>query len=209
MAPLLAIVLVLSGCTGRKKLVTTTVGTTIHTTVTATRSAPPPTFRPTPASTVGPLTPEQQPAPGEVEKACPYILSSFEQGPNSIADLEGDRVYRTTVLTTMKPVGCRFYFWASPYEAITEIAARTFPTSLQAHNAIVLTGQTGTEAQGRRNIVPGVDAVLYRTAFYGVDGTRDWACVFAKGRVMVIVRTQRKDTSLNALLIAQTIAPKF
>ncbi|MDT4910575.1 MAG: hypothetical protein QOI69_3816, partial [Pseudonocardiales bacterium] len=36
-----------------------------------------------------------------------------------------------------------------------------------------------------------------------------WACVFAKGKVMVLVRTQRKDTSLNALLIAQAIAAKF
>jgi hypothetical protein len=33
--------------------------------------------------------------------------------------------------------------------------------------------------------------------------------VFAKGKVLVTVRTQRTDTSFNALLIARAIAPKF
>ncbi|PZS17424.1 MAG: hypothetical protein DLM57_08365 [Pseudonocardiales bacterium] len=209
--PLLLLVatLALAACTRSHTQVTTTRDTTVHNTVTSTRSTPRPAFVPKPATAVAPLTPGQSPSAGEVEKPCPYILSSFEQGPNSMADLEGDRVYRTTVLTATKPVGCRFYFWASPYEAISEITARTFPTSLEAHNAIVLTGQTGTQAEGRRDIVPGVDAVLFRTTFFGPDQARDWACVFAKGKIMVTVRTQRKDTSLNALLIAQAIAAKF
>ncbi|MFN2519393.1 MAG: hypothetical protein ABR604_10220 [Jatrophihabitantaceae bacterium] len=206
----LVVTLALSACTGRKKqVVVRTVDETVHSTLTQTRTASPTTFRPAPTTTVTPLEPGQQPAAGEVEKACPYILSSQDQGENSLADLEGDRVYRTTVLTATKPVGCRFYFWASPYEAIAEIAARTFPTSLAARNAMVLTGQAGSQVQGKHNIVAGVDAVLYRTRFFGPDGARDWACVFAKGRIMVTVRTQRKDTSLNALLIAQQIAPKF
>ena len=148
------------------------------------------------------------PGGGEI-KACPYILSSQDQGENSLADLEGDRVYRTTVLTAMKPVGCRFYFYAGPYEAIAEIATRTFTSSLDAHDAMVLTGRAGAQVQGKHDIVPGVDAVLYRTRFFGPDGARDWACVFAKGRIMVTVRTQRTDTSLNALLIAsRAIAPE-
>lgn len=199
---------VLSSCTAQQHVVTTTRDTTVHATVTETSKAPPP-FKPKPATTLAPLVPGQQPAAGEVEKACPYILSTQDQGPNSMADLEGDRVYRTTVLTTMKPVGCRFYFYAPPYEAIAEITTRTFPTSAQAHDAIVLTSQTGTAAEGKKDIVPGVDAVMYRTKFFGPDGASDWACVFAKGKVMVLVRTQRKDTSLNALLIAQAIAAKF
>jgi hypothetical protein len=62
---------------------------------------------------------------------------------------------------------------------------------------------------GRKDIVPGVDAVLYRTKFFGPDGKRDWACVFAAGRTMVIVHTQRDDTALNALLLARAVARKF
>jgi hypothetical protein len=199
----------LSSCTPKEHVVTTTTETTVHATVTETTPGPSPTFKPKPATTLPPLVPGQQPAAGEVEKACPYILSTQDQGPNSMADLEGDRVYRTTVLTTMKPVGCRFYFYAGPYEAIAEITTRTFPTSGEAHDAIVLTSRTGTAAEGKPSIVPGVDAVVYRTKFFGPDGDRDWACVFAKGKVMVVVRTQRFDTSLNAVLIAQAIAPKF
>jgi hypothetical protein len=199
----------LASCTPKKDgVVTTTRDTTVHATVTETSQGPP-TFTPKPATTLAPLVPGQQPAAGEVEKACPYILSSQDQGPDSMADLEGDRVYRTTVLTTMKPVGCRFYFYAPPYEAIAEITTHTFATAAEAHDGIVLTSRTGTAAQGKTAIVPGVDAVVYRTKFFGPDGASDWACAFAKGKVMVVVRTQRKDTSLNALLIAQAIAPKF
>lgn len=204
-----ALTVSLASCTPKKPTaVTTTRDTTVHATVTETSQGPP-TFTPKPASTVAPLVPGQQPAAGEVEKACPYILSSQDQGPDSVADLEGDRVYRTTVLTAMKPVGCRFYFYAPPYEAIAEIATYTFGSAAEAHDGIVLTSRTGTAAQGKTAIVPGVDAVVYRTKFFGRDGARDWACAFAKGKVMVIVRTQRFDTSLNALLIAQAIAPKF
>lgn len=204
------IALALTGCTSGSpdKAKTTTRDVTVHSTTTATTQAPP-AFAPPPAKTLAPLTPGQRPGPRALEKTCPYILSSQDQGPNSLADLEGDRVYRTTVLTSMKPVGCRFYFYAPPYEAIAEIATRPFPSAVDAHNAMVLTGQAGTEVEGKPDIVKGVDGVLYRTKFFGPDGARDWACVFAKGKLMVTVRTQRTDTSLNALLIAQAIAPKI
>ncbi|MDT4988970.1 MAG: hypothetical protein QOI74_3064, partial [Micromonosporaceae bacterium] len=49
----------------------------------------------------------------------------------------------------------------------------------------------------------------YRTKFFSRDGTQDWAFVFAKGEHMVIIHTQRKDTSRNALYLAQAIAGKF
>jgi hypothetical protein len=208
--PLMTLSLALAACTSGAPgpTGTTTRETTVHRTVTET-TRPPRTFTPAPATTLAPLAPGQRPAAGAVEKACPYIVSSQDQGPKSLADLEGDRVYRTTVLTGMKPVGCRFYFYAPPYEAIAEIATRTFTTRLAAHDAMVLTGQAGTEVAGKPDIVPGVDAVLYRTKFFGPDAARDWACVFAKGKVMVTVRTQRTDTSLSALLIAQAIAPRI
>ena len=60
-----------------------------------------------------------------------------------------------------------------------------------------------------RDFVPGVDGVCFRTKFFGPDGGRDWAFVFAKGRTLVVVRTQRTDTSRNAVYLAQAIAAKF
>ena len=182
---------------------------TITSVVTHTAPPPPITFRPAPATSAAPLPPGAPPPRGEVEKPCPYILSSQDQGPHSMADLEGDRIYRTTVITTTNPVGCRFYFWAPPFEATADILPQRFASATQAHNAMVLTALAASQATSQTNIVPGVDAVLYRTKFFGPDGATDWACAFAKGRLLVIVHTQQNDTSLNALNIAIQIAPKF
>lgn len=179
---------------------------TITRTVTAT-----PTYLPPPARTVAPQPPGSTLPRGEVERACPYIASTPQQDPKrNVADIEGDHVYRTTVLTGLTPVGCRFYFYAEPYEAIADIVPRTFDSAVAAHNAMVLTAQrTGSEASGRPDIVPGVDAVLFRTTFFGPDGARDWACAFAKGKVMVVVHTQRTDQSVSALELARAIASRF
>jgi hypothetical protein len=183
--------------------------TTDTRTVTHTRT-PAATFVPAPAQSVAPLPPHAAPAAGEIEKPCPYIASTPAQDANvNVADIEGDHVYRTTVLTGTQPVGCRFYFYAGPFEAIADIVPRTFPDARSAHNAMVLTAEAGTQAQGQPNFVPGVDAVLFRTTFFGPDGDQDWACAFAKGTVLVVVHTQRNDTSHNALLLAQAIVGKF
>ena len=199
-APLLA------GCTSKNDGASKTNDVTNTRTITHTRTSAVPTVTAKPETTVAPLPPGAAPAKGEVEKACPYILSSQDQGPSSMADLEGDRVYRTTVLTTMKPVGCRFYFWSGPYEAIAEIATQQFADPRTARAAMIATAKVDPGAQGYPNLLPNIDAISYRTKFFGQDGNRDWACVFVKGSLMVKVRTQRVDTSLNARLIAKVIA---
>ncbi len=203
-----AVTVLMAGCTGRSTVVTTTTDRTV--TATVTHSSPAPAFTPKPATSVPPLPPGASPAAGEVERRCPYIASTPDENPDAnVADYEGDRVYRTTVLTRHEPVGCRFYFWADPWEAIADIVPETFATPTQAYDAMVLTGRAGTQVMGQKNIIPGVDAVLFRTRFFGSDGARDWACAFARGRVMVVVHTQRSDTSQNALYLARAIAPKF
>ncbi|HJQ44377.1 MAG TPA: hypothetical protein VJ831_14910 [Jatrophihabitantaceae bacterium] len=204
---LLAAASLLSACTSKDGANTKDVTNTR--TVTHTRTPSVPTVTTKPETTVAPLLPDAAPAKGEVEKACPYILSSQDQGPNSMADLEGDRVYRTTVLTTMKPVGCRFYFWAGPYEAIAEIATQQYPDPRTARAAMIATAKVDPGAQGYPSLLPNIDAISYRTKFFGPDGNRDWACVFVKGSLLVKIRTQRSDTSLNARLIAKAIAPKI
>jgi hypothetical protein len=212
-ALLAAAAFVLTACTGPAQPAPTTPPDVTRTrTVTGTRTPPRPTpsFTPPPARSVAPLSPGAAPARGEIEKRCPYIASTHDQDPTgSLADLEGDRVYRTTVLRTVKPVGCRFYFWAPPYEAIADILPRRFATAAAAHNAMVLTAEAGADAQGKPEFVGGIDGVLYRTKFFGPDGKRDWALVFAAGRTMVVVHTQRNDQQLNALLIGRAIARKF
>lgn len=212
---LAALALVLGGCTSGEGTPTTTTTSTHTRTVTATRSPSGQQFRPPHPATVHPLPPGTRPHKGEKDRACPYIRAGLDVDDGSgvnLADLEGDRVYRTTVLTKYYPVGCRFYFYAPPYEAIAEIRPYRFGTAVAALNAMILMARTGRELITERNFarVPqGLTGICFRTKFFGADGARDWAFVFAKGRTMVIVYTQRTDTSRNALYIARAIAGKF
>lgn len=201
-----------SGSSGHGSSTPGPSGSTVTTTITEPRPKPvsPSVYQPPPAQSVAPLPPNTSPAQGEVEKACPYVASTPAENPDvNIADMEGDHVYRTTVLTTFQPVGCRFYFYAPPFEAIADIQPHTFPTAVAAHNAMIKTGEAGQNYSGRPGIVKGVDAIVYQTKFFGQDGNQDWACVFAKGKVMVVVHTQQTNVSYNALQIATAIAPKF
>jgi hypothetical protein len=206
--------LALAGCTPSGSA-HGTPGPTVTGTDTVVHTLPPTgavSFRPPAPATVPPLPPGAKPHNGEKDKSCPYIRSGLDEDNGAgvnLADIEGDRVYRTTVLTAYRPVGCRFYFYAPPYEAIADIRPRTFRSAVEARNAMILTARTGTELITERNFVGGVDGICFRTKFFGQDGKRDWAFAFAKGKVMVVVYTQRKDTSRNALYIAQAIAGKF
>jgi hypothetical protein len=200
----LVLVLALAGCTRHKTVVITTE-TVIATTTQTLTSSPPAqaSYVPPPATIPAPLPPGAKPAAGETEQACPYIAN------DDVADIEGDHVYRSTVLTTMTPVGCRFYFYASPYNAIADIEPTTFANSTLAYNAMVATGLAGKGTLSAKNIIPGVDGVTYQTTFSSPDGGKDFACTFAKGNVMVTVHTQQNNISFNAKALAAAIAPKF
>jgi hypothetical protein len=186
---------------------------TVTQTVVRTRPAGPTIdFTPEAAATVHPLPPGADVRAGEEEKRCPYIKTGLNQdggGGVNMADLEGDRIYRTTVLTKYMPVGCRFYFYAPPYEAVADIRPRTFATALQAYNAMILTARTGRNLITEKGFVDGLTGISFQTKYFGPDGRRDWAFVFAKGKVLVAVYTQRSDTSRNAVYIARAIAGKF
>jgi hypothetical protein len=189
--------------------------TTTHT-LTQTGTRPPTaavaTFRPPRPSAVRPLSPGHKTPKGEKDQRCPYIKTGLNQDDSSgvnLANIEGDRVYRTTVLTTYRPVGCRFYFIAPPYEATADIRPYTFATPTEAFNAMVLVARTGTHPIPERDFVKGGTGVCYRTTFFGHDGGKDWAFVFAKGNHMVIVHTQQTKSSRNAFYLGKAIAAKF
>jgi hypothetical protein len=181
---------------------------------TVTRSAPgsrPPVLIP-PAASVSPLPPGRPAPAGERNGHCPYLRTGLDQTANrgvNLADLEGDRVYRTTLLLRDHPVGCRFYFYAPPYEAVAEIAARRLASTRIAYDAMVRTARSGREPIPERDFVPGVTGILYRTRFFGPDGRRDWAFAFADGRLLVVVRTQRSDTSRSALDIGRAVVRRI
>jgi hypothetical protein len=195
---------VLGACDGRAAPSPGTVVVTSTTTVTRTTSVPATAsaYRPAPAMTVPPVPPGAQLPAGYREAECPYLDRTTAQ------DLEGNRISRAAV-STAQPVSCRFYFYCCDYRATLDIAPTIFPTADAAYNAMVRTGQAGSNVQPAAGIAPGVDGVLYQTRFYGPDGARDWACAFAAGRTMVVVRTDQRRVSLDARRIAQAIAGRF
>jgi len=200
----LALPAVLAGCTSASLRVRdTTVVQTVTSTVHTPRPQTTPTYTPAPETTVAGLRPGAAPAPGERDATCPYITTQ------SAAETEGNRIYRTTIITNTHPVGCRFYFWCCDFHATMDIVPRAFASALEAYNAMVRTGDAGSDAIGVKALVPGVSAVLYQTKFYGPDGATDWACTFAKGATMVTVHTNQNDVSFNAKQLAALIAPRF
>jgi hypothetical protein len=206
------LVLGAAGCTSKSAPAAAPGSTTTRTVVTTRTPDPVRKFTPAPATTVRPLSPGTAARRGEKDGTCPYIRAGLDVdsgGGVNLADLEGDRVYRTTILTSHKPVGCRFYFYAPPYEAVADVRPQTFATATDAFNAMVLTAEKGTGLITERNFVRGVTGICFQTKYFGPDGARDWAFVFAKGKVLVGVYTQRTDTSRNALYIGRAVAARF
>lgn len=161
-----------------------------------------------------PPRPPWQPLPaGEADGSCPYIKAGLNIEPDpsggDFADLEGNRVQRVTLLTTLRPIGCRFYF-ENDYHPVGDILPMTYPSAVAAHNAMVATAEVGSSAQGEPSFVPGVDGVSFRTAFSSPDAGEDWAFAFAKANFLVVVRTdQNRNLPANAMNIAKAIVARF
>lgn len=212
-----AVATALAGCTSGESAPAPTPQAVVTgtRTVITTRTVAPPSPG-SAATSVAAFPPDGKAPKGEVLKTCPYIKGGLDSEPTSgpnVADIEGDRVGRITVLTDYQPVGCRFYF-AYAYgdtdrEAVADILPHTYGSATEARNAMIRTAGAGSEAFTVRNFVPGVTGIRYRTRFFGPDGPRDWAFVFAKGTHMVVVHTQQTNASLNAQLLAAAIASKF
>jgi hypothetical protein len=194
----------LGACSGHTAPLRSTIVVTSTTTVTRTASAPAAvsTYRPPPATTVPPAAPSTPLPAGYRDAECPYLDRQTAQ------DREGNKISRVAV-STAQPVSCRFYFWCCDFHATLEIAPTVFPTADAAYNAMVRTGQSGRNGQPAAGLAPDVDGVLYQTRFYDPDGERDWACAFAAGRTMVVVRTDQSTVSLDARRIAEAIAGRF
>jgi hypothetical protein len=204
--------LALAGCTSSSPSQPAPITIVHPTTKTRTQHVPGKKFTPPPATTVAPRPAGSKLPKGEVDRSCPYIKGGLDSEPTSgpnVAKREGDRVGRITVLTKLHPMGCRFYFSYSPNEAVADILPRTFKTHLAARAAMIGTATAGAQAETYKNFVKGVTGIRYRTRFYGPDGKQDWAFVFAKGKVMVVVHTQQTNASLNAQAIAEAIVGKF
>ena len=198
-----AVALLLAGCSRGTPppVVTTTVVTTVVSS--PAKPTPAPTFHPAPASYVPVLPGDGSLPAGQVAADCPYLDTL------TAMDIEGNRVGQTAI-SAAKPTACTFYYAYAPVRP----TLADHPAEVRhRYGRLQRDGADGRSRAARSTVVvassPGVDAVLYRTKFYQPDGGRNWACSFAKGTTVVTVRTDRTDTSYNALQIAKTIAGKF
>lgn len=196
---LTAAALLAAGCTSSSDPQPTPT-TSTRTVVRTSHPAPGADYRPPPARFVPHLRPGEKPPVGEVDRRCPYIKTGLDQdgyhvkGKN-VADIVGSRIYRTTVLADRRPVGCRFYFYSSPFQAEADIVPRSFDSHAAAYNAMVRTAEAGRQARSFPHFAPGVVGIAYRTKFFNEDGSGDWAFVFAENRTLVVVHTDRNDTT--------------
>jgi hypothetical protein len=168
---------------------------TVVRTATATRT-PTPTPLPTGAIDVGPVS--------TVPGVCPYLDVPTAEGE------EGNRIGGTVVLRADgRTVGCRFSYYYDDGHPVLEITSTRFRSPTLAYNAMVRLGQSGTHQIPVPDLIPGVDGVLYQTAFNPPDQRLDWACSFATAESVVTVKTDQQNVSFNARNIAKTIAAKF
>ena len=132
----------------------------------------------------------------EVDKPCPYA------NDNDFRDAEGDRTDHSVQLAG-NPVGCRYYFEYDASVIIGEIRIQRFATSTAAFNAVVIAAKGHPEAYGDKTIADG--AVLLKLPLQGSD---TWACVFAKGNLVVTAHTRQPEVAQDAKNVALLIAPK-
>ena len=206
--PLLAVALTASvaACT-KSTPVSAPTSTVVHTQTTTVSPGPS-----GPIST-GPVT-EKQVA------ACPFL------GIDNAKSFAGIRLDRITELSQDNAVvGCRFYPLEHPNSdcdatclaneklppgnvAGIELLASKYASPDAAHNGYIRIAEAGTNVQ-QDTIAPGNIALCYQTTVWSKDDGHDWACAFAKGSTVVVIRTVVTDPALNVVEIAQAVYPKF
>jgi len=155
-------------------------------------SAPRSTIVSTPRPTLSNLA-----AAREVDGNCPYISAT------DFRDAEGDRVGRVTVLQT-NPVGCRFYFAYDPSVVVGEIRLQRLGTAVEAFNAVVTAARGHPEFVDDKTIGSGSISIKLP-----LQGTPTWACIFAKGNLVVTAHSRQTVVGEDARNIARSIAPKL
>lgn len=141
---------------------------------------------------------------------CPLLATQ------TAADDVGMRLARIQVLRAGGAVaGCRFYaLQGSPYSSsehlhgpdqpVIAIAVVDYANARAAHNAMALRARAGTDAY-QVTLDSGQVAVVYRTNFDPADRGQDWACAVARGTALTVVTTAVRNTSLNAVSLADDV----
>jgi hypothetical protein len=125
------------------------------------------------------------------------------------------RLARTEVLVGRgRIVGCRFYAvqgsalhsserLPGPHQPVIAITSTRFRSELAARGALVRLARGGRNAQ--RASAAGAAGICYQQRFYPPDRGRDWACAFADGATVVLVRTVVTSPALDVVRLGRAI----
>jgi hypothetical protein len=157
-------------------------------------SLPPPTSAPaasTPPAKPKPSSrPAQTPPPSPVEGNCPYVPS------DTVQDIVGQHISRTTVTATEPHPGCSFY--RPNGELAADIQVSVLATAVAAQTRAIQVGGRGANGVTGRDIGDG-----------GVVAITDTGALLAvsKGRALVVVRINQK-ISLEARELATYVVAR-
>jgi hypothetical protein len=134
----------------------------------------------------------------EIEKPCPYATN------DEFRDAEGDRTTHSVQLAG-KPVGCRYYFQYDPTKIIGEIRIQKFASATAAFNAVV------GAAKGHPELVDDKTIGDYGsiTIKLPLQGVETWACIFSRGKLVIIAHSRQTVVGQDARNIAKLIAPRI
>jgi hypothetical protein len=125
------------------------------------------------------------------------------------------RLERITVLHSGgRVVGCRIYaLQDSPLhtsehlppanQPAVEVKLTRYRSPLAAHNALVAVARAGTNQQTAQ--LHGTTGDCFQTDFYPKDHGQDWACAWAVGTTVVLVRTVVVTPALSAIEAARAV----
>jgi hypothetical protein len=130
------------------------------------------------------------------------------------------RLAKERVLTSGgKQIGCEFFAiqgsplatserLPGPNQPVLRITSARYASALEAHNAMVLLAEAGTNPQ-QVTVARGNIGLAFQTDFYPPDQGTDWACAFTAGTTLVVLHTVVTSPALNAIEIAKAVARKF
>ena len=142
-----------------------------------------------PPSTTAPVTPASTRPPVTVAAPCPYARAE------TVMDIVGQHITRTTVTSTTPHPGCAFY--RPNGEKAADVAVS------------VLAGATAARAEAIRLTGPGANPVDSVADGGTVAITGDGALLaVSKGRVLVVVRINQR-VSLEAIELAKLVVARL
>jgi hypothetical protein len=144
---------------------------------------------------------------------CPLLKTSVA------ADAVGMRLARSEVLVNRGRVtGCRFYALQrsplhtserlpGPDQPVLAVTSGRYRSADAARAELVTLAHAGRNPQ--RADVEGAPGACYQDDFSPADGGRDWACAFAVGTTVVLVRTVVTSPALTVVQVARAVLPEF